>query len=120
MSTPSSVPQTTSQDERVMAAIAHASAILPMWGIIAAIVIWATQKNKSRFVHFQALQAAVYQVAVILGSFLLGACYMCSIFAFPIAGMLAESGAGCPQVRVAVSADAGRFERLFVDTLNNP
>ncbi len=40
---------TRSQDERIMAALAHASAILPMWGAIAAIVIWATQREKSAF-----------------------------------------------------------------------
>ncbi len=31
-----------------------------------------------------------------------------------------REGEGCPQVRVAVSADAARFEQLFLDTLNNP
>ena len=29
-------------------------------------------------------------------------------------------GAGCPQVRVAVSMDGGKFEELFLSTLNNP
>ena len=78
-----------------MAALAHASAILPMWGIIAAIVIWATQKDKSLFVRFQALQATVYQITMILGAFLLGACYMCSIFSFPLT-MMAIPSAGQP------------------------
>lgn len=31
-----------------------------------------------------------------------------------------KSGEGCPQIRVAVSADAGRFKQIFLDTLNTP
>jgi len=31
-----------------------------------------------------------------------------------------KSGNGCPEVRVAVSADGGRFEQIFLDTLNTP
>lgn len=31
-----------------------------------------------------------------------------------------KSGNGCPEVRVAVSADGGRFEEMFLDTLNTP
>jgi len=68
------------QDERIMAALAHASAILPFWGLIGAIVIWATQKEKSRFVGFQALQVIAYQIVLILFSFLGFGCYMCSFF----------------------------------------
>jgi uncharacterized Tic20 family protein len=38
------------QDERILAALSHVSTILPMWGLIAAIVIWASQKDKSEYV----------------------------------------------------------------------
>jgi pyrimidine-specific ribonucleoside hydrolase len=31
-----------------------------------------------------------------------------------------KSGNGCPEVRVAVSADGGRFEEMFLNTLNIP
>ena len=68
------------QDERILAALAHASVILPFWGLIGAIVIWATQREKSRFVNFQALQGSVYQFSLILLGFVGGACYMCSFF----------------------------------------
>ena len=51
------------QDERIMSALAHGSIILFGMGIIAAVVIWATQKDRSRYVAFQALQALVYQIA---------------------------------------------------------
>lgn len=75
------------QDERIMAALAHASVILPFWGLIGAIVIWATQREKSRFVGFQALQGAVYQLALVVGGFLGMACYMCSFFLVMFLGL---------------------------------
>lgn len=83
------------QDERVMAALAHASVILPFWGLIGAIVIWATQKEKSRFVSFQALQVIAYQLVLILFGFLGFGCYMCSFFGtfmlIPLGMFAAES-----------------------------
>lgn len=54
------------QDDRIMAALAHGSAIIFGMGIIAAVVLWATQKEKSRYVAFQALQALVYQIAGVI------------------------------------------------------
>ena len=38
-----------SSDDRIMAALAH------FLGLFGALIIWATQKDKSRFVKFQAL-----------------------------------------------------------------
>jgi uncharacterized Tic20 family protein len=77
-------PASPSQDERVVAALGHATVVLPFWGAIGAIVIWATQKDKSPYVAFQSLQAVVYHFVLILGGFLAAACYMCSLLAFPI------------------------------------
>jgi len=74
------LPTEATQDERIMAALAHASVILPFWGLIGAIVIWATQREKSRFVGFQALQVMAYQIALILVGFLGFGCYLCSFF----------------------------------------
>jgi len=68
------------QDERVMAALAHLTAILPLLGILAPIVIWVTQRQKSPYVAFQALQAIAHQVIMILVWFLGMGCYMCSFF----------------------------------------
>jgi uncharacterized Tic20 family protein len=87
------------QDERILAALAHASVILPLWGLIGALIIWATQREKSRLVRFQALQGAAYQLTLVLCGFLCLACYMCSFlgtFLVPIAatplGLLAAEG----------------------------
>jgi len=68
------------QDERIMAALSHVTAALPFLGTIAPIVIWVTQKDKSRYVAFQALQAAAYQLTMILAWFVGMACYVGSFF----------------------------------------
>jgi uncharacterized Tic20 family protein len=71
---------TPTQDERVMAALSHVSALLPMMGVIAPIVIWVTQKEKSKYVAFQSLQALAYQLSMILAWFIGMGCYMFSFF----------------------------------------
>jgi uncharacterized Tic20 family protein len=69
---------TPTQDERVMAALSHASALLPMMGVIAPIIIWVTQKEKSRYVAFQSLQALAFQLSMIAAWFVGMGCYMLS------------------------------------------
>lgn len=51
------------QEERIMAALAHGSILLFGMGLVASIVLWVTQKEKSRYVAFQALQAVAYHIA---------------------------------------------------------
>jgi uncharacterized Tic20 family protein len=101
MSEPSAISP-PSQDDRIVAALAHATVILPFWGVLGAIVIWATQKEKSRFIAFQSLQAVVYHFMLVLASFLAGACYMCSILAFPIVMMATTSADPSGEVGPAV------------------
>jgi uncharacterized Tic20 family protein len=59
-----------SSDERTWAALAHASTLINMatgmGGLIAAAVIWLTQKEKSAWVAFHGLQSLVFQAAVYL------------------------------------------------------
>lgn len=43
-----------SSDDRVMAALAH------FFGLFGALIVWATQKDRSRFVKFQALQSLAF------------------------------------------------------------
>jgi uncharacterized Tic20 family protein len=87
----SSIP---TQNDKIMAALAHVSALLPMMGVIAPIIIWATQKDKSEFVAFQALQAIAYQLLMILAWFVGMGCYMLSFFStfftIPFAGSSGE------------------------------
>jgi uncharacterized Tic20 family protein len=64
-----------SNDERTLAALAHASIVtngLSLIGLIAAATIWATQRERSRYVSGHAIQALAFQgltlvVALILG-----------------------------------------------------
>jgi len=61
---------THSSDERTWATLAHASALLNLFGgvggIIAALVIWLTQREKSAWVGFQALQSLIFQAAAVV------------------------------------------------------
>jgi len=66
------------QNDKIMAALAHISAVLPFMGVIAPIIIWATQKDKSEYVAFQALQAVAYQLLMVLAWFIGMGCYMLS------------------------------------------
>ena len=71
---------TTTQDDRVLAALAHGSIVLGLFtngvgGIVAALVIWLVKKEKSAYVAGQALQSLVYQAAVFLVTMLAWCCW---------------------------------------------
>lgn len=53
--------ETPTSDEKVLAALAHASVFLSFFGPIGATIIWVIQRNKSKYVRFHALQAMGYQ-----------------------------------------------------------
>jgi uncharacterized Tic20 family protein len=58
------------KEERLLSALAHGSAILSGLGILIGVVLFVTQRERSKWVAFQALQAAVYQfigMVVIVG-----------------------------------------------------
>lgn len=56
-------------EERFIASMAHASAILFLTGMLTPIAVWVTQKSTSTYLRFQALQAAVYQALALVGYF---------------------------------------------------
>ncbi len=80
-----------SQDERITAALAHAAVILSLLGMAISALIWVTQREKSRYVAFQALQALVYQLVTVLLGALGFACYFCSFFAVFVGVMTTAS-----------------------------
>jgi len=55
-------------DEKIMAGLAH------LFGVIAALLVWAFQKDKSRFAKFQALQALTFDFVVMV---VLGVLFFC-------------------------------------------
>ncbi len=64
-----------SGDDKLIAAFAHASALVTTFtvvGIVIPLLIWLLQKDKSRFIEFQAKQALFYQSIVLIISFVLG------------------------------------------------
>lgn len=63
-----------SSDERLIAALAH------FFGMLGALIIWAMQKDKSRFVRFQAAQALAFDLLVMAVMFVLVFCLMGVMF----------------------------------------
>ncbi|GIW00423.1 DUF4870 domain-containing protein [Roseiflexus sp.] len=62
------------EDERLTAAMAHASMIANatgLTGLALTVVLWATQRRRSRFVRAHIVQALVYQAGTLLGVVLL-------------------------------------------------
>ncbi len=86
------------QEERWLAAVCHACAILLMWGAVVPLVVWVTQKGRSAFLRFQALQALIYQAAMLAAYFIwmflyaLGGFAMMFFIAIAVAGAPAETG----------------------------
>ena len=73
-------PAELTENERLLAAAAHASVVLGVFtngvaGIAAALVIWLVQREKSAYVAFQALQAVVYQIVGTVITLALWACW---------------------------------------------
>lgn len=54
-------------DEKVLAALAHGSVFFSFFGPIAPLAIWVTQRNKSKYVRYHALQALGYQALAFWG-----------------------------------------------------
>lgn len=71
-------PITPTQDEKIMAALGHGAILLFFAGILVPVIIWITQKEKSAYLAFQALQAAAFQLLMVLAYFVLMICYVCS------------------------------------------
>ncbi len=63
------------QEERLLAALAHAAIITGMIAPIAGLLIYITQKEKSAYAAGQGLQAAVYQLVGLLVMVIAWACW---------------------------------------------
>ena len=49
-------------DDKLMSILSHLAILIPNIGILAPIVIWLTQKEKSKFVRYNAVQAIFFQL----------------------------------------------------------
>ena len=89
-----SAQNVVTQDNRTWAGLAHGSILLApftsgLGGIVAALVIWALQKEKSAWVAGQALQALVYQALAFLVPMVAWCCWgalWTLLILIPIAG----------------------------------
>ena len=69
-----------SQEIRLLAAISHASVLFPNIGFFVTIGIYLTQKKKTSYLGFQALQALIWQIVMFVFSMLASSCMVGSIF----------------------------------------
>lgn len=89
---------TVTQDERTMAGLAHGSILLGVFtsgigGIVAALVIWLLQKEKSAYVAAQALQALIYQALTFIITMLVWCCWGVLWTAMILLPLMADPGA---------------------------
>ena len=92
-------PRRPEPNERITAALAHAAVIIPYMGFIAPTLIWTTQKDKSTYAAFQALQATVYQLVMMMVWFIFLGCYMCSAIGnIPIQTSMYYYGNNLPEI----------------------
>ncbi len=82
-------------EDQLVAALGHLGAFLPFFGMLLALVIWLTQKTRSRWLGFQALQALIFQGIAFALYYLvsLGMTAGYFLFALPLIA-LSESGWG--------------------------
>jgi uncharacterized Tic20 family protein len=86
-------PDTTAptQDERLLAALAN------VFGLVVALIIWATQKDKSRFVRFQAMQAVAFDAVLFVVFFLAVGCTMITMFGGTLLGVAGAAAASADE-----------------------
>jgi uncharacterized Tic20 family protein len=60
--TPASFQSSLTSEEKMFALFSHLSVVLG--GIILPIILWALQKDKSKFVRFHSLQAIFYHISI--------------------------------------------------------
>ena len=75
-----SEPVVPSQDERIMAALCHGSLILSWIGLAVPVIVWITQKDKSRYVTVQALQALLFPLVRVAVMMVGLGCYLAAAF----------------------------------------
>jgi uncharacterized Tic20 family protein len=86
-------PLSEEGEDRFLAAIAHSTAIITLWGIVFPVLVWATEKERSPLLRFQALQAAIFQTLGTLAYFFGTGLYMLLVFGMMAVLMIAGQAA---------------------------
>lgn len=99
------------REDNWVAGVCHATAVLQIWGIVAPLIVWFTQRERSIRLRFQAMQAAIYQgiaLAVYIGVMVL---YMGSVFGMMFTGFTAANRGG------EIQGPAGMFMMVLLGTI---
>lgn len=87
----------TNQESRLLAALSHASVLFSSPGVIVPIVIYATQRKKSSYIGFQALQALIWQVVAFVFTILTSSCMVGAIL-IPVLFVTSSQNARVPEL----------------------
>ncbi len=82
------------QQDQLVAAVSHSTCVVLLWGLITPLVAWLTQRERSQFLRFQALQASIYQVLGALAYFVVFGLYMVSMLGVLGAAMALGNDSG--------------------------
>ena len=83
-------------DHKLMSMLSHLAILIPNIGMIAPIVVWLTQKDKSRFIRYHAIQAIFFQLlffVLLMLSVFIGIILMAVSLIFLNADTVGEPGA---------------------------
>lgn len=78
---------TTTSDDRTLAALSH------FFGLLVAAIVWATQKDKSRLIRFQAMQAIFFDLITMVASFVFVGCFILVIMGVMLVSMFSITAA---------------------------
>ncbi|RPI32719.1 MAG: DUF4870 domain-containing protein [Chloroflexota bacterium] len=70
------------REDQLVAAMCHASVLLPLIGIAMPLGVWISQRERSPLLRFQALQSLAYQLITLAVYLLLYACQFIGSFSF--------------------------------------
>ncbi len=103
-------------ENRLLAALAHGSVAMQGLGVLVGVVIYVTQRDKSRYTAFQALQAAVYQL---VNGIIIGALWVVwgAFYAISVIGLLNMPNTGAtppPQFFIALGSMMIPFALMLI------
>lgn len=84
------ISNTISSNERLLSAAAH------FFGFLAALVVWILQKDKSKYVRFQAVQALAFDFAAMILGVIVSICVIGVIFVGIAGSVVAVANSASP------------------------
>ena len=107
-------------DEKITAALVHASVLLLFLGPIVPVLIWTSQRRKSKYVSFHALQAMGYQALIfwLLIPIWILIALLSVVLILPLSFFVAKSGH--PEFRHIRSSNFCLFIAVWLDGTGFP